>query len=84
MMIEFGIEWALNQSDEFKVINSLTTPKSQTHVEHVGTLLEQCWHFVGTMLALCWNNVGTLLEQCWHFVGTMLALCWNNFGTLLE
>jgi hypothetical protein len=73
MMIEFGIEWALNQSDEFKVINSLTTPKSQTHVEHVGT-----------MLALCWNNVGTLLEQCWHFVGTMLALCWNNFGTLLE
>jgi hypothetical protein len=46
MMIEFGIEWALNQSDEFKVINSLTTPNPKTKVEHVGTLLEQCWYFV--------------------------------------
>jgi hypothetical protein len=40
MMIEFGTEWALNQSDEFKVVNSLTTPKPKTNVEHVGTLLE--------------------------------------------
>jgi Pyruvate/2-oxoacid:ferredoxin oxidoreductase delta subunit len=39
MMIEFGIEWALNQSDEFKVINNLTTPNSKIKVE-------QCWHFV--------------------------------------
>jgi hypothetical protein len=40
MMIEFGTEWALNQSNEFKVINSLTTPKPKTKAEHVGTLLE--------------------------------------------
>jgi hypothetical protein len=33
MLIEFGIEWALNQLDEFKVINNLTTPKSKTKVE---------------------------------------------------
>jgi hypothetical protein len=39
MMIEFGTEWALNQSDEFKVINSLTIPKPKTKAE-------QCWHFV--------------------------------------
>jgi hypothetical protein len=39
MMIEFGIEWAFNQSYEFKVINSLTTPKSKTKAE-------QYWHFV--------------------------------------
>jgi hypothetical protein len=39
MLIEFGIEWALNQLDEFKVINSLTIPKSKTKAEH-------CWHFV--------------------------------------
>jgi hypothetical protein len=29
MMIEFGIEWALNQLDEFKVINSFDNPKTQ-------------------------------------------------------
>jgi hypothetical protein len=39
MMIEFGTEWAFNQSDEFKVINSLTTSKPKTKAE-------QCWHFV--------------------------------------
>jgi Pyruvate/2-oxoacid:ferredoxin oxidoreductase delta subunit len=39
MMIEFGTEWALNQSDGFKVINSLTTQKPKTKAE-------QCWHFV--------------------------------------
>jgi Pyruvate/2-oxoacid:ferredoxin oxidoreductase delta subunit len=39
MLIEFGTEWALNQSDEFKVIKSLTIPKSKTKVE-------QCWYFV--------------------------------------
>jgi hypothetical protein len=46
MTIEFGTEWALKQLDEFKVINSLTTLKPKTKIEHVGTLLEQCWHFV--------------------------------------
>jgi hypothetical protein len=39
MMIEFGTEWALNQSDEFKVINSLITPKPKTKAE-------QSWYFV--------------------------------------
>jgi hypothetical protein len=39
MLIEFGLEWALNQLDEFKVINSLTTPKPKTKAK-------QCWHFV--------------------------------------
>ena len=38
MLIEFGNQWALNQSNEFKVINSLTTPKSKTKAAHVGTL----------------------------------------------
>jgi hypothetical protein len=46
MMIEFGIEWAFNQLDEFKIINNLTTPKPKTQAEYVSTLLEQCWHFV--------------------------------------
>jgi Pyruvate/2-oxoacid:ferredoxin oxidoreductase delta subunit len=39
MMIEFGTEWAFNQSDEFNVIDSLTTPKLKIKVE-------QCWYFV--------------------------------------
>jgi hypothetical protein len=39
MLIEFSSEWALNQLDEFKGINSLTTPKPKTKVE-------QCWYFV--------------------------------------
>jgi hypothetical protein len=39
MVIEFGTEWTLNQSDEFKVINSLRTPKSKTKDEHY-------WYFV--------------------------------------
>jgi hypothetical protein len=38
MLIEFGTEWALNQSDEFKVINSLTIPKSKQRLNSVGTL----------------------------------------------
>jgi hypothetical protein len=39
MLIAFGTKWALNQSDKFKVINSLTTPKPKTKDE-------QCWYFV--------------------------------------
>jgi hypothetical protein len=50
MLIEFGNEWILNQSDEFKVINSLKpqnlkqkmntkTPKPKTKDEH-------CWYLV--------------------------------------
>jgi hypothetical protein len=46
MLIEFGTEWALNQSNEFKVINSLSTLRPKTKAKHVGTLLEQCWRFV--------------------------------------
>jgi hypothetical protein len=34
MVIEFGIEWTLNQSDEFKIINSLRTPKPKTKNDH--------------------------------------------------
>jgi hypothetical protein len=33
------IEWILNQSDEFKVMNSLSTLRSKTNDEH-------CWYFV--------------------------------------
>jgi hypothetical protein len=33
-LIEFGVEWALNQSNEFKVINSLTTSKPKTKAEY--------------------------------------------------
>jgi hypothetical protein len=36
MLIEFGIEWTLNQSDEFKV---MMTPKPKTKDE-------PCWYFV--------------------------------------
>jgi hypothetical protein len=39
MLIEFGTEWALNQSYEFKVFNSLSAPRSKTKDEH-------CWYFV--------------------------------------
>jgi hypothetical protein len=39
MLIASGTEWTLNQSYEFKVINSLTTPWSKTKDEH-------CWYFV--------------------------------------
>jgi hypothetical protein len=37
MLIES--EWTLNQSDEFKVMNSLSTPRPKTKDEH-------CWYFV--------------------------------------
>jgi hypothetical protein len=40
MMIEFGTDWALNQSNAFKVINGLTTSESKKKAEHIGTLLE--------------------------------------------
>jgi hypothetical protein len=36
MLIESGTEWTLNQSYEFKVLNSLSTPRPKTKVEH-------CW-----------------------------------------
>jgi hypothetical protein len=39
MLIEFGTKWTLNQLDEFKVINSLKTPKPKTKDEY-------CWYFV--------------------------------------
>jgi hypothetical protein len=39
MLIEFGTKRTLNQSYEFKVINSLRTPKPKTMDEH-------CWYFV--------------------------------------
>jgi hypothetical protein len=39
MLIEFGIEWTFNQSFEFKVMNSLSTPRPKTNDEH-------CWYFV--------------------------------------
>jgi hypothetical protein len=39
MLIEFGTKWALNQLNEFKVINNLTIPKPKTKAE-------QCWYFV--------------------------------------
>jgi hypothetical protein len=34
MLIESGIEWTLNQSYEFKVMNSLSTPSPKTKNEH--------------------------------------------------
>jgi hypothetical protein len=39
MLIESGTEWTLNQSYEFKVMNSLSTPRPKTKDEH-------CWYFV--------------------------------------
>jgi hypothetical protein len=39
MLIESGTEWILNQSYEFKVMNSLSTPRPKTKDEH-------CWYFV--------------------------------------
>jgi hypothetical protein len=39
MLIEFGTEWTLNQSDEFKVMNSLSTLRPKTKDEHY-------WYFV--------------------------------------
>jgi hypothetical protein len=39
MLIEWGIEWTLNQSYEFKVMNSSSTPRSKTKDKH-------CWYFV--------------------------------------
>jgi hypothetical protein len=39
ILIEFSTEWILNQSDEFKVMNSLSTPRPKTKDEY-------CWYFV--------------------------------------
>jgi hypothetical protein len=39
MLIESGIEWTLNQSYEFKVMNTLSTPRPKTKDKH-------CWYFV--------------------------------------
>jgi hypothetical protein len=39
MLIESGTEWTLNQSNQFKVMNSLNTPRPKTKDEH-------CWNFV--------------------------------------
>jgi hypothetical protein len=38
MLIEFGIEWTLNQSDEFKVMNSLNTPRPKTRMNTLDSL----------------------------------------------
>jgi hypothetical protein len=38
MLIEFGTEWTLNQSNEFKVVNSLRTPNPKQRLNTVGTL----------------------------------------------
>jgi hypothetical protein len=34
MLIEFGTKWTFNQLDEFKVINSLGTPKPKRKDEY--------------------------------------------------
>jgi hypothetical protein len=39
LLIGFGTEWTLDQSYEFKVMNSLSTPRSKTKDEHR-------WYFV--------------------------------------
>jgi hypothetical protein len=39
MLIEFGTEWTLNQSDEFKVMNSLNALRPKTKDEY-------CLYFV--------------------------------------
>jgi hypothetical protein len=39
MLIESGTEWTFNQSYEFKIMNSLSTPRSKTKNEH-------SWYFV--------------------------------------
>jgi hypothetical protein len=39
MLIESNTEWTLNQSNEFKVMNSLSTPRPKTKGEY-------CWYFV--------------------------------------
>jgi hypothetical protein len=39
MLIESGTKWTLNQSCEFKVMNSLSTPRPKTKDKH-------CWYFV--------------------------------------
>jgi hypothetical protein len=38
MLIESGTEWILNQSDEFKVMNSLSTPRPKTRMNIVDSL----------------------------------------------
>jgi hypothetical protein len=38
MLIEFGTEWTLNQSDEFKVMNSLSTPRPKIRMNTVDSL----------------------------------------------
>jgi hypothetical protein len=38
MLIEFGTEWTLNQSYEFKVMNSLSTPRPKTRMNIVDNL----------------------------------------------
>jgi hypothetical protein len=38
MLIESGTEWILNQSDEFKVMNSLSTPRPKTRMNTVDSL----------------------------------------------
>jgi hypothetical protein len=39
MLIESGTKWTLNQSYDFKVMNSLSTPRPKAKDEH-------CWSFV--------------------------------------
>jgi hypothetical protein len=38
MLIESGTEWTLNQLDEFKVMNSLSTPRPKIRMNTVDSL----------------------------------------------
>jgi hypothetical protein len=55
MLIEFGTEWTLNQSDEFKVINSVGTLSHASTLKRMRTQQK-------TSSARCNTHVGDLLD----------------------